>query len=124
MNQTNEPVALRPVSYANPQDILDYRNSYMVREVKTNFHTVPLWTQDQVDVLINQAVTITAAEYAKLKEDAENGWKESVIAWTVSASIHKEYAKGKDPFYSTRQNDFIKSENTCRDKFQAIKETK
>lgn len=45
-----------PVSYANPQDILDYKTNYVVREAKTNFHTVPLYTKDQVDVITAAAI--------------------------------------------------------------------
>jgi hypothetical protein len=44
------------------------------------------------------------------------GWKEAAIAWAVCASIHREYAKGKDPFYTTRQSDFVKHEEAARAK--------
>jgi hypothetical protein len=43
-----------------------------------------------------------------MRED-EKGWKEAVIAWSVCASIHRNYAKGRDPFYTTRQSDFVKA---------------
>ncbi len=43
-----------------------------------------------------------------------DGWKEAAIAWAVCASIHREYAKGKDPFFTTRQNDFTKHEAAAR----------
>ena len=43
-----------------------------------------------------------------------NGWKEAAIAWEVCASIHREYGKGKDPFFNTRQGDFIKHANDAR----------
>lgn len=37
-----------------------------------------------------------------------SGYKEAAIAWEVCASIHRGYAKGKDPLFKTRQADFIK----------------
>ena len=43
-----------------------------------------------------------------------DGWKEAAIAWEVCASIHREYGKGKDPFFSTRQGDFVKHANAAR----------
>ena len=43
-----------------------------------------------------------------------DGWKEAVIAWEVCASIHREYGKGKDPFFNTRQGDFVKHANDAR----------
>ena len=42
------------------------------------------------------------------------GWQEATIAWAVCASIHREYAKGKDPFYKTRQSDFTRHEAASR----------
>ena len=43
-----------------------------------------------------------------------NGWKEAAIAWEVCASIHREYGKDKDPFFNTRQGDFVKHANDAR----------
>jgi hypothetical protein len=48
--------------------------------------------------------------------------KEAVIAWTVCASIHREYAKGKDPFFTTRQADFVKHETDARAALDALSE--
>lgn len=42
------------------------------------------------------------------------GWKEAAIAWTVCASIHTKWAKGKDALFSTRQADFVKHANHAR----------
>lgn len=51
-----------------------------------------------------------------MTNDSNQKWlKEAIIAWSVCASIHREYAKGKDPFFSTRQSDFIKHEEAARD---------
>jgi hypothetical protein len=48
--------------------------------------------------------------------DEAEGWKEATIAWSVCASIHREYAKGKDPVFRTRQSDFVKHEKNARAK--------
>lgn len=50
----------------------------------------------------------------------ESGWKEAAIAWNVCASIHREWAKGKDALYSTRQSDFIKHAEYARTKALSI----
>ena len=42
------------------------------------------------------------------------GWIEAAIAWEVCASIHESYAKGKDPFYSTRHADFVRHAEDAR----------
>lgn len=44
------------------------------------------------------------------------GWEEATIAWAVCASLHREYCKGKDPFFKTRQADFTRHENEARKK--------
>ncbi len=44
------------------------------------------------------------------------GWKEAAIAWEVCASIHREYAKKKDPFFTTLQSDFVKHAEATRAK--------
>jgi len=44
----------------------------------------------------------------------EDAWAEATIAWSVCASIHREYAKGKDPFFRTRQGDFARHEKDAR----------
>lgn len=48
------------------------------------------------------------------------GWKEATIAWSVCASIHREYGNGRDPFYKTRQADFVKHENEARAKYREL----
>jgi len=37
-----------------------------------------------------------------------SGWKEAAIAWEVCASIHRQFAKGKDALFTTRQSDFVR----------------
>ncbi len=69
---------LEPVSYANKQDILDYKNNYLVTESKTVQNTIALYTQDQVDRVLKefeskikcrevvmQVFTIKISDYAK-----------------------------------------------------------
>ncbi len=45
---------------------------------------------------------------------ASSGWKEATIAWEVCASIHRQWAKGKDALFSTRQADFVRHAETAR----------
>jgi hypothetical protein len=45
----------------------------------------------------------------------DNGWLEAAIAWSVCASIHEKYAKGKDALYSTRHADFLQHEAHARE---------
>ena len=47
-------------------------------------------------------------------ERVTEGYKEAAIAWAVCASIHREYAKGRDPFYKTRQADYVKAQEAAR----------
>lgn len=42
------------------------------------------------------------------------GWKEAAIAWEVCASIHREYAKGSDALFKTRQADFVRHADKAR----------
>ena len=48
-----------------------------------------------------------------------DGWKEAAIAWEVCASIHREYAKGKDGLFKTRQADFVRHAEEARQKYFA-----
>lgn len=48
----------------------------------------------------------------------DKGWAEAALAWEVCASIHREYAKGKDPFFKTRQADFVRHAKTARTKMR------
>jgi len=56
-----------------------------------------------------------APDIAEVRPGME-GWKEATIAWEVCASIHREYAKKKDPFFTTRQSDFVKHAEAARAK--------
>lgn len=52
--------------------------------------------------------------------EAQQGWKEATIAWSVCASLHRQYGKGKDPLFTTRQADFVKHENDARSKYVTL----
>jgi hypothetical protein len=51
----------------------------------------------------------------------KDGWVEAAIAWAVCASIHRKYAKGKDPFFKTRQADFVRHAEDARQKLDEVK---
>ena len=45
---------------------------------------------------------------------SDNGWLEAAIAWEVCASLHRQYCKGKDALFTTRQSDFVKHAENAR----------
>ena len=45
---------------------------------------------------------------------SDNGWLEAAIAWEVCASLHRQYCKGKDALFTTRQLDFVKHAENAR----------
>ncbi len=46
---------------------------------------------------------------------SNNGWMEAAIAWEVCASLHRQYCKGKDALFTTRQSDFVKHAENARE---------
>lgn len=46
--------------------------------------------------------------------ERDNGWMEAAIAWEVCASLHRQYCKGKDALFTTRQSDFVKHAENAR----------
>ena len=56
----------------------------------------------------------------KMKKHEADGWAEATIAWAVCASLHREYAKGRDPFFKIRQEDFKKHEEEARSELLAL----
>jgi hypothetical protein len=58
-----------------------------------------------------------------MARDRDDGWQEATLAWSICASIHREYAKGKDPFYKTRQADFQRHEADARARMRGQIET-
>lgn len=49
----------------------------------------------------------TMQQNARIIDESTVCTRNEVIAWEVCASIHKEYAIGKDPIYKRRQSDFL-----------------
>lgn len=56
-----------------------------------------------------------------MNQEAYEGWKEATIAWAVCASMHEEYCKGRDPFFTTRQSDFKRHEEDARRKLLSLR---
>jgi Lar family restriction alleviation protein len=52
------------------------------------------------------ATAIAAAE--------REAWKEAAIGWTVAASVHERWAKGRDALYTTRHKDFDRHAEDAR----------
>lgn len=48
------------------------------------------------------------------------GWSEAARAWSVCASVHRSYCKGRDPFFTTRQADFTAHELDARAKARQL----
>ncbi len=55
---------------------------------------------------------LTRIESARMLE----GWKEACIAWEVCASVHSQWAKGKDALFSTCQADYKRHAEDARAK--------
>jgi hypothetical protein len=113
----------------------DYHHlAVLIRALSPNSRTVP-WTPPALEKIDAAALSalekerdelaarlVSNSEYhmrEKATLRAENaklrgGWEEATIAWAVCASLHREYCKGKDPFYKTRQADFLKHETDAR----------
>lgn len=72
--------------------------------------------RDEAEQFVRWINAALAGQQAGQQAEPTDGWKEACIAWTVCGSIHREYAKGKDPFFKTRQGDFTKHEEDARAK--------
>lgn len=46
--------------------------------------------------------------------DYRKALEEAVIAWSVCASLHREYCRKTDPHWTKRQADFVKHEADAR----------
>ena len=51
---------------------------------------------------------------ASVSAGSDNGWLEAAVAWEVCASLHRQYCKGKDALFTTRQSDFVKHAENAR----------
>lgn len=63
-------------------------------------------------------------ELARRLELYERGWLEAAIAWEVCASVHLQWAKGKDAVFTTRQGDYVRHGNDARIHAESIREGK
>ena len=71
-----------------------------------------IWGNEDFKTCLSEAWQ--AALLAHIQRGVPEGWKEATIAWEVCASIHREYAKKKDPFFTTRQSDFVRHAEAAR----------
>ena len=55
-----------------------------------------------------------ADELERLANEGREAWKEAAIGWTVCASVHEQWAKGKDALYTTRHGDFERHAEDAR----------
>ena len=70
-----------------------------------------------IDELIDEYGTDVSGKWMKtdsVKQMAKKLITETAVAWSVCGSIHEKYAKGKDPLYTTRHQDFLKHEEDAR----------
>jgi predicted transcriptional regulator len=63
-----------------------------------------------------RAIDQMQAEIDRLRAEVAAAWIEATAGWACCASIHRQYARGKDALYRTRQADFIKHEERARAK--------
>jgi hypothetical protein len=81
--------------------------------------------ENAVDAALDAAMETAVEALQKVRvyegQDAlPRGWLEAAIAWEVCASLHREYCEGRDPFYKTRQADFVKHANDARNYHAAL----
>ena len=55
---------------------------------------------------------------------SDSGWLEAAIAWEVCASLHRQYCKGKDALFTTRQSDFVKHAENARGRAPTAQEAR
>lgn len=47
---------------------------------------------------------------------SDTPWLEAAVAWEVCASSHARFAQGRDPFFNTKQADYRKHADECRER--------
>jgi len=62
------------------------------------------------------------------RSDPLYGWtvaleraQEAVVAWSMARSVHQSFGKGRDPFYSMRDAEYVKAEANARATWAKIK---
>lgn len=70
---------------------------------------------DAADAIRTGWTTHAQAAPAEQPIGSNNGWLEAAIAWEVCASLHRQYCKGKDALFTTRQSDFVKHAEDARE---------
>jgi hypothetical protein len=71
------------------------------------------WQSDDIEWVYIAAARLEA------RSEISEAWKEATIAWACCASLHREYAKGKDALYTTRQADFVRHGGKARAALEA-----
>lgn len=60
------------------------------------------------------AIELEAADrIEQLEEQLKSAWREAAKAWSVCASIHQTFGKGRDAVFKTRQSDFTRHHETA-----------
>lgn len=95
------------------QRLTDEQLLYLLRQVDIQAMRIPPGVRRLADLICEKILSEAMPEPIQSGAVPE-GWKEAAIAWEVCASIHREYAKKKDPFFTTRQADFIKHAEAAR----------
>jgi hypothetical protein len=72
----------------------------------------------------NEKVARAIAALPDLLEGHARALGEATIAWACCALLHREYAKGKDALYTTRQADFLRLEEHARSALRAFQATR
>ena len=68
------------------------------------------WEKNEADIPAHYNPDLTR----ELKHVSPHPYLEAAVAWEVCASIHREFAKGRDGVFTTRQADFIRHAEEAR----------
>jgi hypothetical protein len=72
-----------------------------------------LWPREQ------EKLRLAAQRLAEMSKAHVKALEEATIAWSCCASLHREFAKGKDALYTRRQADFVRHEESARASLKA-----
>ena len=88
-----------PICHANPQEIVDYKNFYIMSENKTNIKSIEMYSQDQVDEIEKEL----KAQIESYKADAERyRWLAEHVDfgdWFCGYGVIKDSYGGTEDFY-------------------------